>query len=113
MKQLFLLCTLLATCLSGAKAEADPDFYIYLCFGQSNMEGQAVPEVVDQDVDPRFLMLASCDFAEPSRQTGRWYTAQVPIMRPWPKMGVADYFGRTMVAALPDNIRGGHGRGFH
>ena len=25
---------------TNAKAEADPNFYIYLCIGQSNMEGQ-------------------------------------------------------------------------
>ena len=26
---------------------ADPNFYIFLCFGQSNMEGNARPEAVD------------------------------------------------------------------
>ena len=31
-------------------AEADPNFYIYLCFGQSNMEGNAAAESVDKTV---------------------------------------------------------------
>jgi hypothetical protein len=32
----------------------DPDFYIYLCFGQSNMEGNARIESQDlEDIDPR------------------------------------------------------------
>ena len=32
---------MLLTNLLGAKAEADPNFYVYLCFGQLNMEGYA------------------------------------------------------------------------
>ena len=34
---------LLTTLAVGAKADVDPNFYIYLCFGQSNMEGNAQP----------------------------------------------------------------------
>ena len=28
-------------------AAVDPNFYIFLCFGQSNMEGAARPEAAD------------------------------------------------------------------
>ena len=88
--------------------EADPNFYIYLCFGQSNMEGNAQPETVDkQNVDARFLMLATCDFSSPKRTTGEWYKATPPIVNPWGGLGMADYFGRTMVAALPTNVKVG------
>ena len=39
MKRLVFSFVLLAGGLLGAQAEVDPNFYIYLCFGQSNMEG--------------------------------------------------------------------------
>ena len=98
--------------LAGAAAWAqggspDPNFYIYLCFGQSNMEGQATPETVDQTVDPRFQVLAAQNFSNPSRTMGQWYTATPPIVRQWAGLGMADYFGRTMVAALPSNVKVG------
>ncbi len=86
---------------------ADPNFYIYLCFGQSNMEGQAVPEAVDTTVDERFQMLAAVDFSNPQRKKDQWYPALPPIVRQWTKIGMADYFGRTMVAALPKKVKVG------
>ena len=87
-------------------ANADPNFHIYLCFGQSNMEGNAQWEAVDnQYVDPRFQMLATTSFDSPSRTLGNWYTAQCPIVSPTGKLGMADYFGRTMVAAMPQNVK--------
>ncbi|MCR4853843.1 MAG: sialate O-acetylesterase [Prevotella sp.] len=85
----------------------DPNFYIYLCFGQSNMEGQATPETVDKTVDSRFQMLAAQDFSSPARTMGQWYTATPPIVRQWAGIGMADYFGRTMVAALPSDVKVG------
>ena len=48
MRKLLLVTVLLATVLLGAKADVDPNFYIYICFGQSNMEGNAQPEAVDK-----------------------------------------------------------------
>lgn len=92
----------------GAKADVDPNFYIYLCFGQSNMEGNATPEAQDKkDVDPRFQTLACVDFKNPQRTMGEWYTAYPPIVRDGTGLGVADYFGRTMVKNLPDDVRVG------
>ena len=38
MKKLILIAVLLATRLLGANADVDPNFYVYICFGQSNME---------------------------------------------------------------------------
>lgn len=90
-----------------ANAAVDEKFYIYLCFGQSNMEGQAQPETVDNTVDNRFQMLACVDFNQtnPKRTKGNWYPAKCPIVRDWTKIGMADYFGRTMVAALPSDVK--------
>ena len=108
MKRLFLSFVLLAGWLVGVQAEVDPNFYIYLCFGQSNMEGNAQPETTDrQNVDDRFLMLATCNFTSPKRSLGEWYKATPPIVSPWGGLGMADYFGRTMVAALPKEVRVG------
>ena len=107
MKRLLLSFALLAGWLSGAQAEVDPNFYIYLCFGQSNMEGNARWENMDNEVDERFKMLATCNFTTPKRTLGNWYTANCPIVSPWGGLGMADYFGRTMVAALPANVKVG------
>ncbi len=86
----------------------DPNFYVYLCFGQSNMEGNATPEAQDKiGVDERFQMLACVDFSSPARKMGEWYTATPPIVRQGTGLGMADYFGRTMVANLPENIKVG------
>ena len=107
-KKLLLITALTAVCLLGAKADVDPDFHIYLCFGQSNMEGNAQWGTVDnQFVDERFQMLSTTDFDNPKRKMGEWYTAYCPIVNPIGKLGPTDYFGRTMVAALPTNVKVG------
>jgi hypothetical protein len=86
----------------------DPKFFIYLCFGQSNMEAGARPEAVDQgELDPRFQMLAAVDNPRLNRKMGQWYTATPPINRPENNMGPVDWFGRNMVANLPKEYRVG------
>ena len=41
----------------------DPNFHIYLCFGQSNMEGNARIEPQDlEGINSRFKMMAAVDF---------------------------------------------------
>ncbi len=89
----------------------DPNFHIYLCFGQSNMEGNAVAESQDKrNVDPRFMMMACVDMPNSNRKKGEWYTAYPPLCREM-SFGVnltpADYFGREMVANLPESIKVG------
>ena len=72
MKKLMLITVLLATRLLGANADVDPNFYIYICFGQSNMEGNAQPESIDKTgIDERFRKLATCNFSRPSRPKGQ------------------------------------------
>ena len=103
-----LMAALLATSLLGAKAGVDPNFYIYICFGQSNMEGNAQPESIDKTgIDARFQLLATCNFTNPSRTKGKWYTATPPLVSPNGGLGPSDYFGRTMVECLPENVRVG------
>lgn len=108
MKHYVLTIMMLLSVVMGAKAEVDPNFYIYICFGQSNMEGNAQPEAQDKTgVNPRFQMLACVDFQNPSRKMGQWYTAMPPLVRQETGLGMADYFGRTMVANLPENCKVG------
>ena len=80
------------------------NFYIYLCFGQSNMEGQGPIETQDKTVDSRFRVFQALDCPNLGRTKGKWYTAVPPTCQCYSKLSPADYFGRTMVANLPDSI---------
>ena len=55
-KHLVLIGFMLSTINGFAQ---DPNFHIYLSFGQSNMEGQGIIEEQDRTVDPRFQVLQS------------------------------------------------------
>lgn len=86
----------------------DKKFYIFLCFGQSNMEGNAKIQSVDSiGVDPRFQVLQAVDCPDLKRQRGSFYTAIPPLCRCNTGLTPADYFGRTMVANLPKDVRVG------
>lgn len=89
---------------------ADPNFYIFLCFGQSNMEGNARPEAADlASPGPRFLLMPAVDFpaanGRPERKMGEWCEASAPLCRANTGLTPADWFGRTLVASLPENIK--------
>jgi len=85
----------------------DSNFYIYLCFGQSNMEGQGKIEGKDKTVDSRFLVFQAMDCPKKERTKSTWYEAVPPLCQCMSGLSPADYFGRTMVANLPDSIRVG------
>ncbi len=85
----------------------DPDFYIFLCFGQSNMEGNARFEPQDTVVDDRFQVMEALDCPNLNRVEGNWYTAVPPLCRCHTGLTPADYFGRTLVARLPARIKVG------
>jgi len=101
----FLYITTAGTYAQNKKP--DPKFFIYICFGQSNMEAGARPEEQDKVVDERFQMLAAVDNPKLNRVKGNWYVATPPINRPQNAMGPVDFFGRTMVANLPKEYRVG------
>jgi len=85
---------------------ADTNFWIFLCLGQSNMEGFPGIEAVDREpADPRFQVLAAVDFPKLERKKGEWYPAVPPLCRPSSGLSPADYFGRTLVSNLPPAIR--------
>lgn len=86
----------------------DPNFHIYLSFGQSNMEGHAAIESQDiKGVDSRFQVLAAVNCPDMGREMGKWYTAVPPLSRCTTGLTPIDYFGRTMIANLPENIKVG------
>ncbi len=93
---------------SGSTFSAKSTRYVFLCLGQSNMEG--FPGIAEEDkgpVDPRFQMLAAVDFPKQGRVKGNWYPAVPPLSRPSAGLGPADYFGRTLVSNLPPHIQVG------
>jgi len=85
----------------------DTNFWIYLCFGQSNMESGGRMNDADKTVDKRFQVLADFDNASRGWKKGQWYDAIPPLTARGRGISIVDYFGRTMVANLPQNIRVG------
>ena len=103
-----LFSLLLMLPMMQLQAAVDPNFYIFLCFGQSNMEGAAKPEAQDlKSPGPRFLLMPAMDDAQRGRKMGEWCEAVPPLCRPNTGLTPADWFGRTLVASLPDNIKVG------
>ncbi len=99
---------LIWTGVFAQEKKPDPKFHIYLCFGQSNMEAGARPEEQDKGtLDPRFQMLAAVDMPRLNRTKGNWYLATPPLNRQENNMGPLDWFGRNMVANLPQDVRVG------
>jgi hypothetical protein len=104
-RSLFVLTALI--CFSATSFSQDKKFYIFLCFGQSNMEGNARPEAQDSIVDSRFQVLEAVNCQNTGREKGTWYTAIPPLCRCRTGLTPADYFGRTLVANLPKDVRVG------
>ena len=103
------ITTLFICCIAALTIHAqDPNFYIFLCFGQSNMEGAAQPEAQDKEgVSPRFLLMPAVDDPSRNRKMGEWCQALPPLCRPNTGLTPVDYFGRTLTENLPENIRVG------
>ena len=81
----------------------DQNFWIFLCFGQSNMAGQAPIEVQDLTVDDRYLSMATT--YGPDRRLGTWRKAVPPLCRADAHLGPADWFGRTLIDVVPEDVR--------
>jgi hypothetical protein len=83
----------------------DPNFYIFLSFGQSKMED--FPGVKEQDrmTDNCFQVLAAADFPKMGRIKGSWYPAIPPLCQDSTGLSPTDYFGKTLASKLPANIK--------
>ena len=107
MVLMFFALAALFTQIPEILADPDPNFHIYLCFGQSNMEGGGRIEENDRTVDKRFQVLADFDVPNRNRIKGEWYDAVPPLTRRTRGFSLVDAFGRTMVENLPPHIKVG------
>lgn len=97
--------------LSNAYAAPNPNFHIYIAYGQSNMAGNGdiVPAEDQAEAPKNFIMLASHNANASQRsgktnqsiKTGEWYPAIPPMFHPFENLSPADYFGRAMADSLP------------
>jgi hypothetical protein len=116
-KQLFSLIT--GVMVSQLFAAPDPNFHIFLCFGQSNMAGGAKPgAAIDCDTlapaAQRVKVLAFTDCSSMStacanlkidRTRDTWYTAFPPYNNCGEGIGPMDYFGKTLIDSIRDDIK--------
>lgn len=107
IKLSFLAVALLLALAAPSIAKPDPNFHIYLCFGQSNMEGGGKIEEQDRIADKRFQVLADFDVPARGWKKGEWYDAVPPLTRRTRGISLVDAFGKTMIANMPANIRVG------
>ncbi|KAA9349761.1 sialate O-acetylesterase [Larkinella humicola] len=110
MKKRFSATTfLLGFLLWSLNASAqDKNFYIFLCLGQSNMEGNAKIEPQDTvNVTSRFQVMEAVNCPDLGRTMGQWYPAVPPLCRCRTGLTPADYFGRELVTNLPEKVRVG------
>ncbi len=105
MRNRFLLLGLIVSSTYFNGLAQDPNFHIYVCFGQSNMEGTGPIEAQDTSVDGRFQVFQSLDCPDLNRVKEHWYPATPPICNCYSGLSPVDYFGRTMVKNLPDSIK--------
>lgn len=106
MKKLYFLLIINLLAISFKGFSQDKNFYIFLSFGQSNMEGNAKFEPQDTlNIDSRFQVMEAVDCPNLGRKKGNWYTAIPPLCRCRTGLTPVDYFGRAMLANLPDNVR--------
>lgn len=91
--------------------EPDPNFFIFLGIGQSNMQGKAPIESKDKNSTSDFT---DADWARYKKMIivnsnssliGTWATAKPPIVRPDTQLGVTDYFGRYLVKGLDERYK--------
>ena len=92
-------------------AAPNPNFHIYIAYGQSNMAGNGdiVPAEDQAEAPKNFIMLASHTANASSRsgkttqsiKMGEWAAAIPPMFHAFENLSPADYFGRAMVDSLP------------
>jgi len=102
-RTLLLLCAIILVTATSSFSQSKK-FYIFLCLGQSNMEGNAKFEPQDTTVNNRFRLMEALDCPDLNREKGHWYTAAPPLCRCHTGLTPADYFGRTLIENLPADV---------
>lgn len=86
----------------------DPKFYIFLCFGQSNMAGGEEPGPQDMtNPDECLRKLTEADKTRQNMKMGQWYLTKPPVDRNINQLRIADFFGWTVLQNLPEGYRVG------
>ena len=86
-----------------ANAAPDPNFHIYIAYGQSNMGGTADAQSADKAENPRFKIFATQKCSGKGRNTlGEVYPAVPSLFNCGNTISIADWFGRTMADSMPD-----------
>jgi hypothetical protein len=103
--------------VNGSNLQGE-QFHVYIAFGQSNMQGPG--EIRQQDktgINDRWrtLNVVANTYANEARAKGQWYKAVPPLIIPDSGLvnylglniglSPADYFGRTLIAGTPENIK--------
>ena len=87
----------------SAQAAPDPNFHIYIAYGQSNMGGTADAQSADKVEHPRFKIFATQKCSGKGRNTlGEVYPAVPSLFNCGNTISIADWFGRTMADSMPD-----------
>ncbi len=95
-------------CSSNRAEQPAEELYVFLCLGQSNMEGHARVEAIDTvNVSERLLVMQGLDCPDHNYQKGQWRKAVPPLVRCDTGLSPADYFGRTLVDSLPQHVKVG------
>jgi hypothetical protein len=89
-------------------AKPAANFYIFHCFGQSNMEGSAkyVPQGLE-GASNRFVMMTAVNDTQRGQETGRWYEAVPSPCREDTGLTPTEYSGRT-VRVIDTTDNNGH-----
>jgi alpha-L-fucosidase 2 len=111
MKKLKFICALTALMLLGIGHKAQAVTYsennlVFLCFGQSNMQGNGSPEAIDQQgIDTKRFkkMYAANSYGED--KLGKWTNAYPPLCREGCGLTPVDYFGRYLCDSLAEQYK--------
>lgn len=109
----FIIAAMSISAFVAGAQTFDPDFFIYLGFGQSNMQGKGSinslrdkkKKYFEEQAGSRFfkMQIVSDDVS----QVGKWTVAMPPIVRPDTGLGPSDYFGRYLVDNLDERYKVG------
>lgn len=100
-----LLLSVVLVCMHSTKALCvDDHFFIYLCFGQTNMVGHGNLADADLMVVDDFYSLSTIDGKE-ERKLGTWRKAIPPLCGPDSGASLVEYFAYTMRRNLPRDIK--------
>ena len=102
MKKLHLAFITLALPLL-LQAAPDPNFHIYIAYGQSNMAGAGAIRSGTDDIEhSRYKMFATTECSQLGRyNVGELYPAKPPMFHCNEGLSVADWFGRYLADSLP------------